>query len=292
MTVVRTVESGNPRPGGLCLVLGAGGFRGLAHAGVLRALCRAGVPVRSIIGSSIGGLVGAFYAALGDSPERIFERLAGLTTPRLFAIGAALRRWGPISRRATPAARPFLEDFERLRNASLERLHHGVERLGILALNLPSLQEVFGATGLRGPLSLHDLTLGGASIPGVFPAVKVRRAERTYRLVDGGFSHSVPVERAFEPPFSAHRVLAVDLQVIQGLRERGVDRWDRVRREHGDALIRLRPVVETAGTVFFSADQAGDLLRAGEEVVSPQVLAGIAAGGISGSPPAFDERLS
>lgn len=286
------MESGNPRPGGLCLVLGAGGFRGLAHAGVLRALCRAGIPVRSIIGSSIGGLVGAFYAALGYGPERILESLARLTTPRLFAIGAALRRWGPISRRATAGARPFLEDLERLRNASLERLHFGVERLGVLALNLPGLQEVFGATGLPGPFSLHDLTLGGASLPGVFPAVRVRRPERTYRLVDGGFSHSVPVERAFEPPFSAHRVLAVDLQVIQGLRERGVDRWDRLRREYGDALIRLRPVVETAGTVFFSADQAGDLFRAGEEAVSPQVLAGITADGIPRSPPASAERVS
>ena len=45
------------------LALGAGGARGLAHIGVLRALAEAGISVGSVVGTSSGALVGAIYAA-------------------------------------------------------------------------------------------------------------------------------------------------------------------------------------------------------------------------------------
>ena len=49
----------------LGLALGAGGARGLAHAGLLRALSRAGKPPACVAGTSIGALVGAVYCG-GD----------------------------------------------------------------------------------------------------------------------------------------------------------------------------------------------------------------------------------
>ena len=49
-----------PRTG---LVLGGGGARGLAHIGVLRVLEREGIQIDCIAGTSMGGLVGALYAA-------------------------------------------------------------------------------------------------------------------------------------------------------------------------------------------------------------------------------------
>ncbi len=44
------------------LALGSGGGRGLAHIGVLKVLKREGIPIDYIVGSSIGAVVGAFYA--------------------------------------------------------------------------------------------------------------------------------------------------------------------------------------------------------------------------------------
>ncbi len=40
------------------LVLGSGGARGLAHIGIIRWLQENGYPIKSIVGSSIGALIG------------------------------------------------------------------------------------------------------------------------------------------------------------------------------------------------------------------------------------------
>lgn len=48
------------------LALGSGGARGMAHIGVLSSLEKQGIQVDMIAGSSIGALVGSFYAAGQD----------------------------------------------------------------------------------------------------------------------------------------------------------------------------------------------------------------------------------
>ncbi|MFU8815509.1 MAG: patatin-like phospholipase family protein [Pseudomonadales bacterium] len=65
------VEPAGPK---IVLVLSGGGARGAAHIGVLRALEELQVPVHGIVGTSMGAVVGALYAA-GYSPEAL-ERLA------------------------------------------------------------------------------------------------------------------------------------------------------------------------------------------------------------------------
>lgn len=56
------------------LVLSGGGAKGLAHIGTLKALEENHVPIDYITGTSMGGIVGALYAA-GYSPEQI-EKIA------------------------------------------------------------------------------------------------------------------------------------------------------------------------------------------------------------------------
>lgn len=48
------------------LALGSGGFRGLAHIGVIKVLKANNIPIDFIAGSSIGALIGAFYADCQD----------------------------------------------------------------------------------------------------------------------------------------------------------------------------------------------------------------------------------
>lgn len=54
----------------VALVLSGGGAKGIAHAGVLKALEEHNVPIDCIVGTSMGSVVGGFYAA-GYSPEQI-----------------------------------------------------------------------------------------------------------------------------------------------------------------------------------------------------------------------------
>lgn len=63
----------------VALVLSSGGARGLAHIGVIESLLSHGFVISSISGSSIGAVVGAFYASgrLGDYREWVlsFDRM-------------------------------------------------------------------------------------------------------------------------------------------------------------------------------------------------------------------------
>mgnify|MGYP002632911685 FL=1 len=56
----------------VAVVLSGGGAKGLAHPGVLKALQENDIPIDFIAGTSMGALVGAFYAA-GYSTEEIVE---------------------------------------------------------------------------------------------------------------------------------------------------------------------------------------------------------------------------
>lgn len=57
---------------GITLVLGSGGARGLCFIGVLAALEEANIPIRRIIGASMGAIIGAAYAS-GKNPSELRE---------------------------------------------------------------------------------------------------------------------------------------------------------------------------------------------------------------------------
>jgi NTE family protein len=56
----------------VAIVLSGGGAKGLAYIGALKALEENGIPIDYIVGTSMGGLVGGFYAA-GYSPKEMEE---------------------------------------------------------------------------------------------------------------------------------------------------------------------------------------------------------------------------
>ncbi len=60
------------------LALGSGGVKGLSHIGVIKALRANNIPIDYIAGSSIGALVGAFYAASQDV-DKLEEIALGAT---------------------------------------------------------------------------------------------------------------------------------------------------------------------------------------------------------------------
>lgn len=177
------------------LALGGGGARGLAHIGLLRVLEREGIPIRFIAGTSMGGLVGALYAA-------------GLP---LAEVEAEVRRYSRISEQLK------LVDIS-ISGAGLSirgrRIYNFLadllgEELTFADLNLPlAMVAVDLLTGrdvvLQGG-TVIDAVRATISVPGVFMPVDLG----PYRLVDGGVLNNVPVSVARE--LGDEPVLAVDV---------------------------------------------------------------------------------
>ena len=59
------------------VVLGGGGAKGASHIGVLKYLEEMGIPVDYVAGTSMGSIIGGFYA-LGYTPEELTDLIAGL----------------------------------------------------------------------------------------------------------------------------------------------------------------------------------------------------------------------
>lgn len=61
----------------IALVLSGGGAKGAAHIGVLKALEKQKIPIDTVVGTSIGGMIAAMYA-VGYTPEEIEEKFLNL----------------------------------------------------------------------------------------------------------------------------------------------------------------------------------------------------------------------
>ncbi len=73
------------------LVLSGGGARGLAHIGVLRALEEKKIPIKYIVGTSMGSIVGGLYAA-GYSIEELDSIAVNTNWEDFYSAGEADRR--------------------------------------------------------------------------------------------------------------------------------------------------------------------------------------------------------
>ena len=179
----------------LGLVLGGGGARGLAHFGVLRVLHREKIPIACIAGTSMGGLVGALFAA-GVPAERVEEEVLRLSrvTEQIRLVDVDLSAAG-LSIRGRRIYN-FMADLlgEDLTFADLPL------PLAMVAVDIHTGREVI----LQGGLVI-DAVRATISVPGVFMPVDLG----DYRLVDGGVLDNVPVDVA--RGMGATRTIAVDV---------------------------------------------------------------------------------
>ncbi len=157
------------------LVLGAGGARGLAHIGAIRALEQAGVRIRHIAGSSMGALIGGIHAAGHlDTYEEWVCSLAQSDVLALvdwtFSGGGLIRGRKIIDRLIELTGRYEIEDLDMDFTA--------------VAVDLDRGREVWLD---RGPL--YDAIRASIAIPGVFTPHRYRG--RT--LIDGGILNPVPI---------------------------------------------------------------------------------------------------
>ncbi len=160
----------------ICLALGGGGARGLAHIGVLYALEKAGFRIRAVAGTSMGGIIGALYAA-GYSPPELVHWADASTRRDLF--------------RARPSGSGLigLDRIEKLLHETLrDRTFEDLNvPCAVTATDLNSGEEIVLREG-----RLVDAVLATIALPGVFPP----KIMGDTRLVDGGIVDPVPVRPA------------------------------------------------------------------------------------------------
>lgn len=205
------------------LALSGGGARGGAHIGVLRALEELHVPIDYIAGTSMGAIVGGYYAA-GYSPEEIEDLLRNTDWPGAFSdeperSGVTMRKKDLDADLLIPHRLGFNRGKLQLPLGMLEgqkldqifqrallpvRDIRDFDRLRIpfraLATDLAT-----GAEVVLGHGSLADAIRASMSIPGIFAPVVLN--DRL--LVDGGMSNNLPINVVRE--MGADIVIAVDI---------------------------------------------------------------------------------
>jgi len=178
-------------PGGVTLVVGAGGAASAAAVGAQRSLQRAGVRVGGVVGSSSGGAVAAALA-LGweaGTTEAVLRRLWMPAVMRGARQRAALRLALPgLARGAAFALSEGGALTERVRRAFGEaRFEDARIPLRIVATDLDSGERVRLEQG-----SVADAVRASLSVPLLFPPVPWQGRQ----LVDGALSDPLPVLEA------------------------------------------------------------------------------------------------
>ncbi len=252
----------------LSLALGAGGVRGFAHIGVLEALAERGFTISEIVGTSAGAIIGAFYAAVGLSLPELRAFGLNLTSRHLFAWALLRRLPANIRRRYAHIAGIIPGHLERLAITPGHALQHGVERLGIVCYDVKQREEVF-FHNLQSDFPLEEAARGSASIPGFFPARRCVVAGREYRLVDGGVSNKLPVDKLFTPPFQPAQILAVDVSNVQSIRDANRAKIEALRQQHPTIPIEiLTPDLLGKGTIIYRQEELAEIVEAGKRSLS------------------------
>lgn len=166
----------------ITLALGGGGAKGNSHIGVLRRLEQEGFKIRSIAGTSYGGIVAVLYAS-GCSPKEIQAIFESVDQSHLYA--------------RAPQDGPSL--------LGMAGVHLVLNRIlgektfkdlripcAVTAVDIKSGREITLSEG-----KLKDAVLATIALPGIFPVQHMNGWE----LVDGGVLNPVPVSvaRALSP---------------------------------------------------------------------------------------------
>lgn len=162
----------------VALVLSGGSALGFAHIGVIKILEKYGVPVDIVVGTSMGGLVGAAYSA-GLTVEEMIEYATRFKTINFLDFnfnGEGLFAGRGVMR----AINKFLPD---------EKIENLPRSFACVACDIIEEKEVVFKIG-----NLRNAVRATLSIPGFFNPLKVGKQY----LVDGGMINNLPEDVAME----------------------------------------------------------------------------------------------
>ena len=170
-------------------VLAGGGSLGAVEVGMLQALVERGVAPDLVIGSSVGAINGAYFAAHPDRAgvEGLASIWRNLRRSDIFPLGLVHGLLGFLGRR------PNLIDPGKLR-ALLERHLPGHFEETKVPLHVVSTDVLSGEEVLLASGPLVEAVLASAAIPAVFPPAKLGGRE----LVDGALASNTPLAAALK----------------------------------------------------------------------------------------------
>jgi len=249
------------------LALGSGGAKGLAHIGVIKALEKNNIPIDFIAGTSIGALVGAYYAIYKDASK--LEKVALSTNWRtsLSLLDPSLSGGFVKGTKVEDLIKGWFNGY------SFDDLKIP---LTTIATDLISGQEVDMASG-----DLAKAVRASLSVPLVFQPVKYN----DYLLADGGLSNPLPdivvrqlgaeivIAVNLDNKFFDNNVNDNNLSIPKtGVRVLNIIRYHFAQNclKSGDIVI--EPKVGEIGLVawnkFFNGQETEELISAGEEATT------------------------
>ncbi len=217
----------------LGFALGAGGSRGVAHVGFLKAMDEEGIKPDFITGSSMGSVVGSCYS-LGLKPDYMIKEIEKLKLSDLFDLslnpfgnGALLR-----AQKMRKKLQKYLKDYT-FEDAQIP--------FRTVAVDLVSGESVL----FKGQDKMIDGVSASSSIPGVFKPVQFGEK----MLVDGGVRTRLPIEEVRQ--MGANIIVAVD--VLGEIREK------KKRFHIGSVMIRASEIYDDEITKLKLQMQKPDL---------------------------------
>jgi NTE family protein len=208
----------------LGIALAGGGALGFAHIGVLLVLEEYGLSPEIVVGTSVGSVVGALYAA-GYSPAEIqaIARTSDWNTlmfdrrergqqsyqerrfDRLFRARVLLEEGGVVLGSGASPGQTVIELLDELLRGygPLDSFDELPRSLAIVATDLVTGDEVIFTEG-----DLKSAVRASMGVPGVFDPLYYRGQF----LIDGGWSNNLPVDVARAR--GAERVIAVNLSLL------------------------------------------------------------------------------
>ncbi|GAC1570389.1 MAG: patatin-like phospholipase family protein [Candidatus Dormibacteria bacterium] len=174
----------------VAFVLGGGGHLGAHEVGMLRALIEHGIRPDLILGTSIGAINGAVFAAapLPGTVARLVEVWNDLEVTGVLG-GSMLRQISTLARTRTHAHSST--PLRRLLSQALpvERIEDLAVPFQCVAASIERAAEHWFTSG-----SIVDAVLASAALPGVLPPALINGEH----FLDGGIVNSIPVGRAVQ----------------------------------------------------------------------------------------------
>jgi len=245
----------------IAVVLSGGGLRGAGHIGVLQQLVAHNIPIDIIVGSSAGAVVAAYYAAVGLGLDELTSDSRKFRGRHLLAHSLNVRLGYRLDRILKRASGLIPTRLEQLECATFDRLHHDIRGLGIVCHELKSGRPRYFSTGSDQGVSVSAAVRASASIPCLFPSVRVQCGEEHLLLTDGGISDCLPVAFARRPPLSATHVIVSDC------------RWLATGApENNEHLIYVRPSLFTTGTLWAPSSTLLSAVQRGAAAVTDEIV--------------------
>ncbi len=176
------------------LVLGGGASRGIAHIGVIKAFEEHNISFDYVIGTSVGSMIGACYAA-GLKSDQLIELARNIT------IKDIKKGFLPFTPSSTDGIKQIVKNaIGDIEFSELKR------KFCAVAVDVITGNEVHLTAG-----SVVDAVAGSCALPGVFYPVNFG----DYRLFDGGLSNNIPSSVA-KIVFDCDIVVTVDVNSTRG----------------------------------------------------------------------------